>query len=114
MTTGLRSFAWTTYLTLLSTALVFGQPQTALPPIKSVDYDRTGAFRVNGKPFFPIVLYDAPLDDQTLRELRDFGFNALTCDAKACPALPAKGFYGIVHADKKIDDLTGVLMGLGV
>jgi hypothetical protein len=84
-----------------------------LPPIKSVDYDSSGAFRVNGKPFFPIALYDAPLDDQTLRELREFGFNVLACDAKSCPSLPAKGFYGMVHADKKMDDLTGTFLGVG-
>jgi hypothetical protein len=79
-----------------------------------VDYDQRGEFRVNGKPFFPIALYDAPLDDRTLRELRDFGFNVLVCDAKACASLPAKGFYGACHTDKKIDNLTGVLMGVGV
>jgi hypothetical protein len=111
--TASRSFAWTTYLTLLGAAPVFGQPQTALPPIKTVDYDQRGAFRVNGKPFFPIALYDAPLDDRTLRELRDFGFNVLACDAKSSAAFPAKGFYGASHADKKIDDLTGVFMGVG-
>jgi len=114
MAAGLRSFAWTTYLALLGIAPVFGQPQTALPPIKTVDYDQRGAFRVNGKPFFPIALYDAPLDDRTLRELRDFGFNVLACDAKSCAALPAKGFYGASHADKKIGDLSGVLMSVGV
>ena len=53
---------------------------------------RRGAFRINGKPFFPIVLYDAPLDDQTLRELRDFRFNVLVCDAKACARFRRKGF----------------------
>src|SRR4029077_10676708 len=100
--------------TLLGTAPVFGQPQTVLPPIKTVDYDPHGAFRVNGLPFFPIALYDAPLDDQTLRELRNFGFNVLACDAKSCTALPAKGFYGACHADKKVDDLTGVFMGVGM
>lgn len=114
MAAGLRSFAWTAFLALLGAAPVFGQPQTILPPIKTVDYDQRGAFRVNGKPFFPIALYDAPLDDQTLRELRDFGFNVLACDAKACAALPAKGFYGASHADKKIDHLTGVFMGVGM
>lgn len=102
------------YLAFLGAASVVGQPHTALPPITTVDYDPGGAFRVNGKPFFPIALYDAPLDDQTLRELRDFGFNVLACDAKACAALPAKGFYGASHADKKIDDLTGVFMGIGM
>lgn len=114
MAAGLRTFACTTFLGLLATLSAFGQPPTALPPIKTVDYDQRGAFRVNGKPFFPIALYDAPLDDQTLRELRDFGFNVLACEAKACPSLPAKGFYGASHADKKLDDLTGVFMGIGM
>ena len=114
MAAGSRSFAWTTYLALLGAAPVFGQPRAALPPIKTVDYDQRGAFRVMGKPFFPIAPYDAPLDDRTLRELRDFGFNVLASDAKSCAALPAKGFYGACHADKKIDDLSGVFMGVGV
>lgn len=108
------TFAWAMYLMFLGHASVFGQAPNALPPIKTVDYDQRGAFRVNGKPFFPIALYDAPLDDQTLRELRDFGFNVLACDAKSCAALPGKGFYGACHADKKVDDLTGVFMGIGI
>lgn len=113
-TISLRSVAWTiTCLALLGNASVFGQPQTALPPIETVGYDQRGAFRVNDKPFFPIALYDAPLDDQTLRELRDFGFNVLAADAKSCAYLPAKGFYGMAHANKKIDNLTGVFMGVG-
>ena len=87
MAAGQLRFAWTTYLVLMCAAPLFGQPQTALPPIKTVDYDPNGAFRVNGKPFFPIALYDAPLDDVTLRELRDFGFNVLACDAKSCASL---------------------------
>jgi len=100
-------------LVLLYAAPSFGQTQSALPPIKTVDYDERGAFRVNSKPFFPIALYDPSLDDQTLRELRDFGFNVLACDAKSSAMLPAKGFYGAAHADKKLDDLTGVFIGLG-
>jgi hypothetical protein len=113
-TIDLRSFTWTTTcLALLGNASVFGQPPTALPPIETADYDQRGAFRVNGKPFFPIALYDAPLDDQTLREVRDFGFNVLASDAKSCASLPAKGFYGMAHADKKIDNLTGIFMGVG-
>ncbi len=115
MAAGMKCFAaMITALTLLSTAPVFGQAQGALPPIKAVDYDQNGAFRVNGKPFFPIALYDAPLDDETLRELRDFGFNVLACDAKSCTSLPAKGFYGASHADKTVDDLSGVLLGVGI
>jgi hypothetical protein len=111
MAARLPTFAWITFLAFLGPAL--GQPSTALPPIESVDYDQRGAFRVNGKPFFPILLYNAPLDDATLRELRDFGFNVLACDAKSCASLPAKGFYGACHASKKIDDLTGMFMGIG-
>src|SRR5579864_8233395 len=111
MAARLRTFAWS--LAFMAATPVSGQPQTALPPIKSVDHDQRGAFRVNGKPFFPIVLYDAPLDDRTLRELRDFGFNVLTCDAPSCAALAAKGFYGAAHGDKKIDELSGVFIGAG-
>lgn len=113
MSAGSRSLAWAGYLALLGTASAFGQP-TALPPIKSADYDQRGVFRVNGKPFFPIALYDAPLNDETLRELHDFGFNVLACDAKSCAALPGKGFYGACHADKKLDDLSGALLSIGV
>src|SRR5262245_42410193 len=112
MATGFRTFAWITCLGFLGSGLASGQ--TALPPIKTVTYDERGSFRVNGKPFFPIALYDAPLDDQTLRELRDFGFNVLACDAKACASLPAKGFYGASHADKKLGDLSGVFLGIGL
>lgn len=110
MIAALRSMTWTACLALLSAAPAFGQ----LLPIKTVAFDQRGGFRVNGKPFFPIALYDAPLDDRTLRELRDFGFNVLACDARSCAALPAKGFYGASHADKKIDDLSGVFMGVGM
>src|SRR5476651_1603939 len=113
MATRIRKYAWITYMMLMGAAPVFGQAVTAVPPIKTVDYDARGAFRVNGKPFFPIVLYDAPLDAQTLRELRDFGFNVLACDAKSCASLPAKGFYGAPHVVKKIDNLTGVFVGVG-
>lgn len=114
MVAGLRSVTWTACFTLLGAATVVGQPPAPLPPIKTVDYDQRGVFRVNGKPFFPIALYDAPLDEQTLRELRAFGFNVLACDAKSCASLPAKGFYGAAHADKKLDDLSGVFMGVGI
>jgi len=100
-------------LALGTVSVVIGQAPSALPKIAAVDYDERGAFRVNAKPFFPIGLYDAPVDERTLRELRGFGFNVLVCDAKACAGLPAKGFYGMVHTDKKIDDLSGVFMGVG-
>lgn len=108
-----RIIGGTTCLAVVGIALVFGQPQSALPPIKTADYNQRGLFRVNGKPFFPLVLYDAPLDAQTLQELREFGFNVLTTDAKASPSLPAKGFYAACHDGKKSDDMTGVFLGVG-
>ncbi len=112
---GLRTIALTiTGIAVLGGASAFGPTRTGLPPIESADYDERGVFRVNGKPFFPIALYDAPLDDQTLQELRDFRFNVLASDAKSCPSLPARGFYGMVHADNKLDDLGGVFMGVGI
>jgi hypothetical protein len=92
----------------------FAQTPTALPPIRTVTSDERGAFRVNDKPFFPIALYDAPRDDATLRELRAFGFNVLACAAKSSAALREQGFYAASHADTKLDDLSGVFLGLGM
>jgi len=95
-------------------AYALAQPKDiALPPIKSVSFDKHGNFRVNDKPFFPILLYSAPTDDATLGQLREFGFNSLESDAKVCDALPGKGFYGVAHAGQKIESRTGVLMMLG-
>lgn len=97
-----------------ATSPAFAQSDIALPPITSVTYDAPGAFRVNDKPFFPIALYDAPHDDATLSELRAFGFNVLACDAKSSTTLRTKGFYAASHADTKIDDLSGVFLGIGM
>ena len=69
---------------------------------------------MNEQPFFPILLYDAPTDDETLRELHSFGFNVLSCDAKTSAPLPAKGFYGGVHHPGAKADLSGVLFAVGV
>src|SRR5262245_55140474 len=91
-----------------------GQAQTAaLPPIESVRYDSAGRFWVNGKPFFPILLYGAPTDDATLAELRDFGFNVLACRAEECDGLPDRGFYGAIHGGKVQADVANVLLGIG-
>lgn len=100
-------------LALLGALPTYGQPPAALPGIKSVDTNERGAFRVNGKPFFPIVLYDAPTDDRTLRELREHGFNVLVVDAKTSASLPEKGLYGACHADGKVADLSGAFLALG-
>lgn len=85
----------------------------ALPAIEQADYDMNGRFRVNGKSFFPILLYDAPTDQKTLAELRDFGFNTLTCKPEACDALRAAGFYGAVHSAKKVEDASSIFLVLG-
>src|SRR5690348_9979017 len=71
-----------------------------LAPIEKAGYDSEGLFRVNGKPFFPILLYDAPTDDATLAELRDFGFNTLTCKSDEAATLRGRGFYAAVHHAK--------------
>lgn len=88
--------------------------QHALAPIETVDYDLEGLFHVNGKPFFPILLYDAPTDDKTLAELRDFGFNTLTCKSDDAAALRAKGFYAAVHHAKPGVDAANILVTLGI
>src|ERR1700722_12904335 len=106
-------YVCTALMGLLGAVSISAQPPVGLPPIKTVDYDQRGVFRVNGKPFFPIALYDATLDDRTLRELHEFGFNVLACDTKSSTTLPAKGFYGAVHADKKLDNLEGAFMVVG-
>ncbi|MCE9606355.1 MAG: hypothetical protein K8U03_15780 [Planctomycetia bacterium] len=85
----------------------------ALPPIETADYDEQARFRVNGRPFFPILLYDAPTDDTTLAMLREFGFNTLTCKPDATGSLPEKGFYGAVHGAKTTVETSGILLVLG-
>src|ERR1700677_2573497 len=89
-------------LVILFGTRLYGQANAPLPAIKTADFDQQGRFRVNGQPFFPIVLYDAPTDEKTLRQLRGFGFNVLACAPQVCDMLPARGFYGAVHADKKL------------
>lgn len=114
MTALRRCLSLITSLIVVAVSSAFAQSTVALPPIASVTYDAHGAFRVNDKPFFPIALYDAPHDDATLAELRAFGFNVLACDAKTSTTLRAKGFYAASHAETKIDDLSGVFLGIGM
>lgn len=85
----------------------------AAAPIDTADYDAHGRFRVNGKPFFPILLYDPRIDDATLAELRDFGFNTLTCKPEDAPTIRAQGFYGAVHHAKPGIDAANILLVLG-
>jgi hypothetical protein len=98
--------------TLALTATAFAA-DPALPPIKTAGYDAHGGFVVNGKPFFPILIYDAPTDAATLKQLHESGFNVVTCAPEAAEALPAQGFYSAVHAGKKVDKLGGVLLVVG-
>lgn len=114
MTARLLSLGIAVVFAVSTASDVVAEKPVALPAVESVRYDEHGAFRVNDKPFFPIALYDAPLDDATLAELRNFGFNVLACDAKSSVALREKGFYAACHADKKIDDLSSVFMGIGM
>lgn len=85
----------------------------ALPPIESAKTDERGRFIVNGKPFFPILLYDAPTDDDTLAMLREHGFNVLGCNPLVCGMLRTKGFYGAAHVGKKVEGLDGLLLAIG-
>src|SRR4051812_22515947 len=86
---------------LVTVTPVFAEPTAgSLPPIKTVEFDPQSGFRVNGQPFFPVLLYDAPTDDETLAQLREFGFNVLTCKPEICDSLPAQGFYGAIHVGK--------------
>lgn len=102
------------FLMMLAAERAAAQPNAALPPIESVDYDAHGRFRVNGKSFFPILLYGAPTDDATLTELREFGFNVLACRAEQCEGLPARGFYGAIHGSKVQADTANVFLGIGM
>ena len=90
-----------------------GAEEVAQPAIKTVDYDGQGRFRVNGKPFFPILLYGAATDGESLATFRDFGFNVLACRPEASDALPSQGFYAAVHGVGKSASTSGVLLAIG-
>jgi hypothetical protein len=97
---------------VLTGSCAMGQPKE-LAPIRTADFERRVGFRVNGQPFFPILLYDVPTDDASLRQFHDFGFNVLLCDAKTSSTLPAKGFYGAVHQVANPNDLSGLFLAVG-
>lgn len=84
-----------------------------LPPIESAGFDPQRGFLVNAKPFFPIVLYDAPTDDETLAKLHEHGFNVVTAKPDICDGLPSKGFYGAIHVGKSVPSLKGVFLAIG-
>jgi hypothetical protein len=101
---------------LAAARLASAQPQAgALPPISAVTLAEHGGFLVNGKPFFPILLYDVPTDAASLKLFHESGFNTLTTDEKAAAGLPAAGFYAAVHTPAApVGNVRGVLMSIGM
>jgi hypothetical protein len=86
-----------------------------LPPIQSTASDEHGRITVNGKPFFPILLYDVPTDPESLKMFRKHGFNTLLGKPEVSDRLLASGFYTAVHVGKDpIQNLQGVLFGVGM
>ncbi len=87
----------------------------ALPPIQRAASDEQGRITVNGKPFFPILMYDVPTDPASLKMLREHGFNTLTGQPAVSDMLLANGFYTAVHTGKDpVKNLDGVLFGVGM
>jgi hypothetical protein len=71
-----------------------------LPPIQSAARDAHGRITVNGKPFFPILMYDVPTDPESLKMFREHGFNTLLEQPEVSDMLLANGFYTAVQAAK--------------
>jgi hypothetical protein len=90
-------------------------PGVALPPIKTAASDERGRLTVNGKPFFPILMYDVPIDADSLKMFRDHGFNVLSAPAENATMLRNHGFYTAAHAISTEGlSLDGVLFGVGM
>jgi hypothetical protein len=86
----------------------------ALPPIGTAGSDESGRITVNGKPFFPIVMYDVPTDDDSLRMFREHGFNVLPALVDDAERLRKHGFYVAAHGAADGKNLDGVLFGVGM
>ena len=88
---------------------------STLPSIQSSASDEHGRITVNGKPFFPILMYDVPTDPASLKMLREHGFNTLLARPEVSDKLLANGFYTAVHVGKDpVKNLAGVLFGVGM
>lgn len=86
-----------------------------LPPIRSTASDEHGRITVNGKVFFPILMYDVPTDPASLKMFREHGFNTLLGKPVVSDMLLANGFYTAVHVGKDpVKNLAGVLVGVGM
>jgi len=75
-----------------------------LPPIESVELGTNREFRVNGRPFFPLMLWlqsDARIPDGLSIAVNTFCGNGGKLTRKAyLDQLAANGLYGIVHFDE--------------
>jgi hypothetical protein len=86
-----------------------------LPRIQKAASDDQGRITVNGEPFFPILLYDAPTDPQSLKMFHEHGFNTLTGEPAVSDLLLENGFYTAVHTGRDpVRNLDGVLFGVGM
>jgi hypothetical protein len=86
-----------------------------LPPIQSAASDEHGRITVNGKPFFPILMYDVPTDPGSLEMFREHGFNTLAGKPEVSDLFLANGFYTAVHGgEDPVKNLDGVLFGIGM
>lgn len=87
----------------------------ALPAIETAGVDDRGRITVNGKPFFPILMYDVPLDVESLRRFREHGFNVLSAPrVEDAEVLRTNGFYAAAHSGAEGQNLAGVLFGVGM
>jgi hypothetical protein len=87
----------------------------ALPAIQTAGTDDRGRITVNGQPFFPILMYDVPVDVDSLRRFRAHGFNVLSAPrVEDAELLRAHGFYAAVHPAAEGQNLAGVLFGVGM
>jgi len=88
---------------------------SVLPPIKTAGSDNQGRITVNGQPFFPILMYDVPVDDESLTMFREQGFNVLSARVEDGPTLLNHGFYAAAHGSNTTGlNLDGVLFGIGM
>ncbi len=86
-----------------------------LPPIQAAGNDGHGHFTVNGKPFFPILMYDVPTDAASLKMLHEQGFNAVpVAKPEDVGNLLAAGFYGAAHPGLKPASLDAILFGIAM
>ena len=112
----LTSFLASVLVLVLLSSVAAAQPGgQALPVIDSAGTDERGRIVVNGKLFLPILMYDVPVDGESLNRFREHHFNVLSCPAEDAEALRRHGLYAAAHSNGKSGlDLGGVLFGVGM